>query len=67
LHHISTDEVYSDLPHPDEYLTVGIKSGPAAGNVGWASAQQKALLLFAETNLMRLARPTQHQKQALII
>ena len=49
FHHISTDEVYGDLPHPDEYQTVGLKSGPAAGKVGWTSAQQQALPLFTET------------------
>jgi len=30
FHHISTDEVYGDLPHPDEYQTVGLKSDPRA-------------------------------------
>lgn len=41
FHHISTDEVYGDLPHPDEYQTVGLKSDPQAANVGWTSVQQE--------------------------
>ena len=49
FHHISTDEVYGDLPHPDEYQTVGLKSGPTAGIIGWAAAQQQTLPLFTET------------------
>jgi dTDP-glucose 4,6-dehydratase len=56
FHHISTDEVYGDLPHPDEYQTVGLKSDPQANNadqsVGWTSVQQQAkqaLPLFKET------------------
>jgi dTDP-glucose 4,6-dehydratase len=30
FHHISTDEVYGDLPHPDEYLTDGFTPNPRA-------------------------------------
>jgi dTDP-glucose 4,6-dehydratase len=30
FHHISTDEVYGDLPHPDEYVTVGFTPSPQA-------------------------------------
>jgi dTDP-glucose 4,6-dehydratase len=48
FHHISTDEVYGDLPHPDEYQTVGLKSDPQAANVGWTSVQQEPLPLFTE-------------------
>ncbi len=44
FHHISTDEVYGDLPHPDEEKTAELKN-----NVGWTSVQQKALPLFTET------------------
>ena len=49
FHHISTDEVYGDLPHPDDYQIVGLKSGSAAGKVGWTSSQQQMLPLFTET------------------
>ena len=52
FHHISTDEVYGDLTHPDEYQTVGLKSCPQTESVGWSSAQQETqppLPLFTET------------------
>ena len=56
FHHISTDEVYGDLPHPDEYQTVGLKSdwqssssGISASNLGYSSVQNKELPLFTET------------------
>jgi dTDP-glucose 4,6-dehydratase len=57
FHHVSTDEVYGDLPHPDDYQTGGLKSDlsttnvdQVAGDVGWTSAQQQAALpLFTET------------------
>ena len=49
FHHISTDEVYGDLPHPDDYQIVGLESGSVAGKVGWTSSQQQMLPLFTET------------------
>ena len=56
FHHISTDEVYGDLPHPDEYQTSELKSGLptikveiAAGDVDRTSLQQQTLPLFTET------------------
>tara|TARA_B100000787_G_scaffold169144_1_gene159523 strand:- start:919 stop:2091 length:1173 start_codon:yes stop_codon:yes gene_type:complete len=56
FHHISTDEVYGDLPHPDEYLTAGLKpspqavsADPAADNVVGIPDQQQGPLLFTET------------------
>jgi dTDP-glucose 4,6-dehydratase len=49
FHHISTDEVYGDLPHPDEYLTLGVKPNPAAGNVVETPDQQEGPPLFTET------------------
>ena len=49
FHHISTDEVYGDLPHPDEYQIARLNSGLEIGNAGWASSQQQTLTLFTET------------------
>ncbi|MFT6778319.1 MAG: dTDP-glucose 4,6-dehydratase [Paraglaciecola sp.] len=56
FHHVSTDEVYGDLPHPDDYQAVELKSDLqtsdtdlSAGNVGLTSVQQQALPLFTET------------------
>ena len=56
FHHISTDEVYGDLPHPDEDLTVGLRSSPQvgiadsqSGKLTEASVQQYGSLLFTET------------------
>jgi dTDP-glucose 4,6-dehydratase len=63
FHHISTDEVYGDLPHPDEYQTVGLKSDPQAANVGWTSVQQEdqhphqPLPLFTETTAYAPSSP----------
>ena len=31
FHHISTDEVYGDLPHPDDYQATGLKFDPPQG------------------------------------
>tara|TARA_B110000091_G_C13800409_1_gene469962 strand:- start:303 stop:1418 length:1116 start_codon:yes stop_codon:yes gene_type:complete len=47
FHHISTDEVYGDLPHPDEYQAVGSKFGPTVGS--YRSATKQTLPLFTET------------------
>jgi len=63
FHHISTDEVYGDLPHPDEYQTVVLKSGPQTDNVGWTSVQQEdqhphqPLPLFTETTAYAPSSP----------
>ena len=60
FHHISTDEVYGDLPHPDEYQTVGLKADPHAENAGWSSVQQEAqpiLPLFIETTAYAPSSP----------
>lgn len=63
FHHISTDEVYGDLPHPDEINTVGLKSDPQAANVGWTSDQQEdqhphqPLPLFTETTAYAPSSP----------
>ena len=32
FHHVSTDEVYGDLPHPDEFPTLDIKTKQEANN-----------------------------------
>jgi dTDP-glucose 4,6-dehydratase len=54
--HITTTEVYGDLPHPDEYLTVGLNPNPQAGNpdptggnVLGTPDQQQGPPLFTET------------------
>ena len=49
FHHISTDEVYGDLPHPDDYQATGLKFDPPQGKADWTSAQQETLSLFKET------------------
>lgn len=48
FHHISTDEVYGDLPHPDEYLSVDSKLSSRLGSTHFVS--KKALPLFTETS-----------------
>ena len=57
FHHISTDEVYGDLPHPDDEQTVGLKSDLRADNVGWTSVQQNTLPLFTETTAYAPSSP----------
>ena len=49
FHHVSTDEVYGDLPHPDEDQTGGLNPNLPASNLGRTAAQQQALPLFTET------------------
>ena len=56
FHHISTDEVYGDLPHPDEYLIDGFTSnlqaeskGSVVGSLIANVNQQQAPPLFTET------------------
>jgi dTDP-glucose 4,6-dehydratase len=49
FHHISTDEVYGDLPHPDDYQAAGLKFDPPLSKADWTSAQQEKLPLFKET------------------
>ena len=49
FHHISTDEVYGDLPHPDDYQTAGLKLDPPLSKADWIPAQQQKLPLFKET------------------
>ncbi len=55
FHHVSTDEVYGDLPHPDEYLAIGAKprqetDNPDSemSNVNEAQNQHQGLPLFTE-------------------
>ena len=57
FHHISTDEVYGDLPHPDDYQAVGLKSGPRVGKTDWPSVQQETLTLFKETTAYAPSSP----------
>ena len=56
FHHVSTDEVYGDLPHTDDDQTGGLMSNLltsdavlAEGDIGRATAQAQVLPLFTET------------------
>ena len=49
FHHISTDEVYGDLPHPDEYVSVGLNPNAQQGELDRALDQQQCPPLFTET------------------
>jgi len=60
FHHISTDEVFGDLPHPDEYQTVELKAKPLSENLGWSKVQQRSkviLPLFVETSAYSPSSP----------
>ena len=57
FHHISTDEVYGDLPHPDDHQAVGLKSGLRVGKTDSPSAQQETLPLFEETTAYAPSSP----------
>tara|TARA_B100001059_G_scaffold236603_1_gene288177 strand:- start:6101 stop:7339 length:1239 start_codon:yes stop_codon:yes gene_type:complete len=55
FHHVSTDEVYGDLPHPDEFPTLDIKTKQEANNSNSAMdsaikipGQHQGLPLFTE-------------------
>mgnify|MGYP000877313285 CR=1 FL=1 len=49
FHNISTDEVYGDLPHPDDYQAGVLKFDSPPGNADRTSAKQETLPLFKET------------------
>jgi len=57
FHHISTDEVYGDLPHPDDYQNIRLMPDMQAGGVTRVSAQQKTLPLFKETTAYAPSSP----------
>jgi dTDP-glucose 4,6-dehydratase len=48
FHHISTDEVYGDLAHSDEYQATLIESELLTDSVDLPSSQQQTLPLFTE-------------------
>ena len=50
FHHISTDEVYGDLPHPDEYSTITVAKKVR-------SSEQKQLKLFTEMTAYEPSSP----------
>jgi dTDP-glucose 4,6-dehydratase len=57
FHHISTDEVYGDLPHPDDYQNHRLTSEMKKGNSKRISLQQKELPLFKETTAYAPSSP----------
>jgi dTDP-glucose 4,6-dehydratase len=57
FHHISTDEVYGDLPHPDDYQNSRLTSDIQIGGLARVSAQQETLPLFKETTAYAPSSP----------
>ena len=57
FHHISTDEVYGDLPHPDDYQNIRLMPDMQAGGLTRVSAQQETLPLFKETTAYAPSSP----------
>lgn len=57
FHHISTDEVYGDLPHPDDCQTFLLKADSKEGNATWNAVQQETLPLFKETTAYAPSSP----------
>ena len=57
FHHISTDEVYGDLPHPDNYQNSRLTSDIQIGGLARVSAQQETLPLFKETTAYAPSSP----------
>lgn len=57
FHHVSTDEVYGDLPHPDDYQSVALKTGRRTGNAARNVVQQDTLPLFKETTAYAPSSP----------
>ena len=57
FHHISTDEVYGDLPHPDDYQNIRLTSDIQIGGLTRVSVQQETLPLFKETTAYAPSSP----------
>ena len=57
FHHISTDEVYGDLPHPDDYQNTKLTLDEQKAGSTEISVQQKALPLFKETTAYAPSSP----------
>jgi dTDP-glucose 4,6-dehydratase len=57
FHHISTDEVYGDLPHPDDYQELSARPDSDSGNMDLTSVQQETLPLFNETTAYAPSSP----------
>tara|TARA_B100001013_G_scaffold343890_1_gene272629 strand:+ start:1227 stop:2360 length:1134 start_codon:yes stop_codon:yes gene_type:complete len=57
FHHISTDEVYGDLPHPDDYQELSARPDADSGNMDLISVQQETLPLFKETTAYAPSSP----------
>jgi dTDP-glucose 4,6-dehydratase len=57
FHHVSTDEVYGDLPHPDDYQSAALKTGRRTGNTARNVVQQDTLPLFKETTAYAPSSP----------
>ena len=57
FHHISTDEVYGDLPHPDDYKEVKAKAEPGPDNADLSSVKEEPLPLFKETTAYAPSSP----------
>ena len=57
FHHISTDEVYGDLPHPDDYQNIRLMPDMQASGLTRVSVQQETLPLFKETTAYAPSSP----------
>ncbi len=57
FHHISTDEVYGDLPHPSDMAADHSSGHTATNSVGAAPAGNNALPLFTETTAYAPSSP----------
>lgn len=57
FHHVSTDEVYGDLPHPDDYQSAAITTGRRTGSAVRNVVQQDTLPLFKETTAYAPSSP----------
>ena len=57
FHHVSTDEVYGDLPHPDDCETAGLMPDPNESVLDWNTGQIKSLSLFKETTAYAPSSP----------
>ena len=57
FHHISTDEVYGDLPHPDDYKEGKAKTESDLGKADLSSVKEELLPLFKETTAYAPSSP----------
>ena len=66
FHHISTDEVYGDLPHPEDQQVAAKQSNSKVGNLDLTPDELEALPLFKEVTAYAPSSPYSASKACLL-